>query len=45
MFHLIPITKQKGDNPLHNPIAFLGQFLVIAAVILLFVLYVTGLRI
>jgi hypothetical protein len=45
MFHLIPISRQKGNRSLHFPIAFLGQFLVIATVIFLFLLYVTGFRI
>lgn len=45
MFHVIPISPEKGDKSLHFPIGFLGQFLVIATVILLFLLYVTGLRV
>jgi hypothetical protein len=40
-----PIRGTKWKQPLQLPLAFLGQFLVIALVILLFVLYVSNLRI
>jgi hypothetical protein len=43
MFHLIPMG---GDTPnASHSLAFMGQFLVVAIVITLFVLYVSGLRI
>jgi hypothetical protein len=41
---LIPIRGDKS-NPSHLPLAFLGQCLVVTIVIVLFVLYVSGLRI
>jgi hypothetical protein len=44
MFHLVPIPKEKRSEPLHLSLAFLGQFFVVAIVILMFVAYVAGLR-
>ncbi len=40
MFHLIPFPEGKQSQPLHFALAFLGQFLIVALVILLFVLFV-----
>jgi hypothetical protein len=45
MFHLIPIPGDKKTQPPHLPLAFLGQCLVVGIVIMLFVLYISGLRI
>jgi hypothetical protein len=45
MFHLIPIPKAKRMEPLRLPLAFLGQFIVVAIVILMFVAYVAGTRV
>jgi hypothetical protein len=45
MFYLIPIPGAKRKIPLQMPLTFLGQFLVVALVILVFVLYVSSLTI
>jgi hypothetical protein len=45
MFHLIPIQGGKKSPAFDLPLAFLGQFLVVAILILLFVLYAAGVRI
>jgi hypothetical protein len=42
MFHLIPIPGTGKRHPAHFTLPFLGQFLVIALVIALLVLYVSG---
>ena len=44
MFSLSPIRGAARTHPLRLPLTFLGQFLVVALVILLFVLYVASLR-
>ncbi|MGD1090899.1 MAG: hypothetical protein ABSB35_02790 [Bryobacteraceae bacterium] len=42
MFHVIPVAGRKSDPP-RLPLAFLGQCLAVAIVIMLFVLYVSRL--
>ena len=42
MFQLIPVPERKRHQPLRVPLSFLGQFLLVAFVILIFVLYVSG---
>lgn len=44
MFSFSPIRAPKWKHPLQLPLAFLGQFLIVALVILVFVLYVSSLR-
>ncbi len=44
MFHVTPIPERKKGRPSQLPFAFLAQFAVVALVILMFVLYVSGLR-
>jgi hypothetical protein len=43
MFQLIPIPRGKGKLSPQLPLPFLGQFLVVSLVVLLFILYVSGL--
>jgi hypothetical protein len=43
MFHLIPIPGSGKRHPEYLPLAFLGQFFMVAIVIMLLVLYVSGL--
>ena len=45
MFHLSPIRSGKSRDPLRSSLVFLGQFLPVAIIILLLVLYVSGMRI
>jgi hypothetical protein len=46
MFHLVPISGGgRKQRPEQWTLAFMGQFLIVAIVILLFVIYVSGLQV
>jgi hypothetical protein len=42
MFHVVPFPGRNKGDPLHSSLAFLGVFWVVAIVIVLFILYFSG---